>query len=261
MSSTRPPRAKRKLPGAWKRLSWKLKRASAWLDFISLPIVAGRLRGYRWTPAGRGKVLRFLLGTYEPEQTEVFATHLKEGDVLFDLGANNGYYTLLSAKLVGPRGRVLAFEPSPGNAHFLRKHVAINRLENVKCFEEAVGESEGVIRFSSCTQSGTGTGRVSDSGDIEVRMRCLDEIVEQEGVVPTHIKLDVEGSEMKVFAGAMRTLSRDRPVIFLSTHGTREQALDFFQRIGYVARVPSEIQGELVFYPSESAAILKQRPL
>jgi FkbM family methyltransferase len=187
------------------------------LSPITLPILAGPLRGSWWAPAAGGKVLRLFLGTYEPRQTALFCQRLRSGDVVFDIGANAGYYTLMAARLVGPRGKVVACEPDPKMARYLRRHVAANRHRNVSVVESAVWATSGIARFSR--GAGTGTGRVTDSGELAVRLTTLDELAMEHGAVPTHIKIDVEGAELDVLRGGHATLTRARPTIFLSTHG------------------------------------------
>src|SRR5262245_39872732 len=80
---------------------------------LSVPFVVGPLRGNWWQLASCGKLGRLLLGTYEPEQSRLFREHLRPGDQVLDIGASVGYYTLLSAKLVGTTGSVVSFEPDP----------------------------------------------------------------------------------------------------------------------------------------------------
>lgn len=189
---------------------------------VRLPIVAGPLRGARWIPASGGKILRVLFGSYEPEQTALFAAHLGPGDVLFDVGAHVGYYTLLGARLVGDRGRVLAFEPDPRNASFLRGHVRVNRAANVTVIQAAAGDTEGSVRFAAGT--GSGTGHVSEAGGMEVRICRLDDVAAAQDALPTHLKIDVEGAELDVLKGAKQTLAAARPTIFLSTHGAAVHA-------------------------------------
>jgi FkbM family methyltransferase len=113
----------------------------------------------------------------------------------------------------------VAFEPDPKNAAFLRRHVAANRAAKkiVAVEEAAVGASNGSVRFS--TGTGTGTGHIVADGGIEVRVLKLDDYVAAAGLKPTHLKIDVEGAELDVLKGARETLMRCRPVIFLSTHG------------------------------------------
>jgi FkbM family methyltransferase len=189
-----------------------------WLHATRVPLLFGPMRGKYWLPFSRGKVLRLLLGSYEPDQTTMMKELLRPGHVLFDVGAAVGYYTVLAAPLVGDEGRVVAFEPDPKNAAYLRKHVAINRLTNVTVHQTAVGNLNGRAKFAG--GSGTGTGRLTESGTTTVGICRLDDFVATAGF-PTHIKIDVEGAELDVLRGARQTLTSARPTIFLSTHGSK----------------------------------------
>jgi FkbM family methyltransferase len=173
------------------------------------------------------------MGTYEPRQTSLFSRSVHAGDVVIDIGANAGYYTLLAARSVGLRGRVIACEPDPKIASFLRRHVAINKLTNVVVEEAAADDRNGVARFRR--GRGTGTGRVDTGGELEVQARTLDDIVREHHVVPTHIKIDVEGAELNVLRGGQSTLAHARPTIFLSTHGQQvhEACCLFLKEYGY----------------------------
>jgi FkbM family methyltransferase len=186
---------------------------------VRLPIVAGPLRGRWWLPASRGKVLRILGGSYEPEQTALFVKHLSPGGTLLDVGAHVGYYTLLSAQLVGPRGRVVAFEPNPTNHRFLQRHAALNGCAQVEVVAAAVSDQNGVARFDFGT--GSGTGHLAEEGTLEVRTVRLDDFCAERGLRPDAVKIDVEGAELRVLHGAEATLAAARPVIFLSTHGSQ----------------------------------------
>ncbi len=184
---------------------------------MRLPIVRGRLRGRWWLPASRGKVLRILGGSYEPEQTHLFETHVGQGATVLDVGAHVGYYTLLSATLAGSAGRVVAFEPNPANAAFLRRHVEMNGFCTVRVDQAAVSDRAGTARFEF--GSGSGTGHLAEDGPVMVRTVTVDDVCGEHGLVPAAIKIDVEGAEAAVLRGAAETLGRARPVVFLSTHG------------------------------------------
>ena len=104
---------------------------------------------------GLGKGLRFnagnsnggyLLGTSEPDVQEALAKLLKPGMVFFDIGANVGYLTILAARLVGPSGSVVAFDPVPDHAACIRRNAAMNRFEHVSVRPEAIGGENGVHR-------------------------------------------------------------------------------------------------------------------
>lgn len=200
---------------------------------MRVPVLAGPLRGAWWYPASGGKVLRVLVGTYEPEQVARFHEHLTEGATFLDVGAHVGFYTVLGARLVGPAGSVWAFEPEPTNARWLRKHVSANRLDQVEVRELAVSASAGVARFGGGT--GTGTGRLAEEGDIQVQTVDLDGFCHERGVRPDAIKIDVEGAEADVLTGGSDMLAEARPVIFLSVHGggPRDRCVDILQGLGY----------------------------
>ena len=184
---------------------------------LAFPILAGALRGYRWAPAAGGKVGRFFAGTYEADQTEVFCRHVTTGSTVIDLGANVGYYTLLAARMVGPEGRILACEPEPLNASYLRRHVQANRLANVVVEEVAVGAVSGRAGFTR--GKGRGRGHFAADGELTVPVRTLDSLVQSNELSPGFLKIDVEGAEDDVLAGGAETLEAHRPVIFLATHG------------------------------------------
>jgi FkbM family methyltransferase len=203
---------------------------------VRLPIVGGRLRGRWWLPASRGKVLRILGGTYEPEQTRLFEERLRAGDTVLDVGAHVGYYTLLSSVLVGPGGSVWAFEPNPQNAGFLRRHAQVNGCANVRVTEAAVSDEAGRARFDFGT--GSGTGRLAGGGALEVATVRLDDFVREHGIAPAAVKIDVEGGELRVLEGARDTLAAHRPVLFLSTHGAEvhRACMALLREAGYAFR-------------------------
>lgn len=218
-----------------------------------VPIVAGALRGSWWLPTGGGKVWRVLGGTYEPDQTELFRRSVRPGDDVLDLGAHLGYYTLLASRLAGISGRVFAFEPQPRNVAYLRRHAQLNGCRNVEVVEAAVYDRTGEVRFQP--GRGSGTGKVAEDGGTAVRAVRLDDFVVERGIVPAVLKIDVEGGERRVLDGAREMLRRDRPLIFLSTHGPeradscRRSLADLDYRVQPVC--PSSRDGSFVCTPAE----------
>lgn len=214
------------------RLSLK-RRLARHLSFLAVPILGGPLRGKWWIPFSRGKLLRHLLGTYEPEQTAFFADHVGPGAVVFDVGANLGHYSLLGAMLVGASGKVLAFEPAPDIADLLRRHVALNRMQNVVIYAAAVGSTAGMVTFNA--GGGSGTGRVCAAGDIRVPLLTLDQASQEHGLAPSFLKIDVEGLAHEVLLGAQRSIRSARPLIYISLHGVAERdgCVGFLEGLGY----------------------------
>jgi FkbM family methyltransferase len=207
----------------------KGKTSNFLLRFATLPIFHGPLRGKRWLIPTRSN---FFLGTYEPRQTQAFLELVRTGDVVYDVGAHYGYYTLLASKLVGPSGAVFAFEPSPTNASYLRMHVHLNRCRNVTILETAIGDREGNAKFE--TRTGSGTAHLSPAGLVEVPVTSLDAIAQKQ-LPPRIIKIDVEGAELDALSGARLLIAAHKPAILLSTHSDalRASCLEFLRSLGY----------------------------
>jgi FkbM family methyltransferase len=199
-----------------------------------MPILQGPLRGKKWI-VGSGNH-GYWLGSYEMGKCILFAKTVPAGGVVFDLGANVGYYTLLSSFRSGPRGRVYAFEPLPRNIQFLKRHLALNRIENTVLLEAAVTDHGGTIRFEE--DLSTSRGRIGGQGTLEVRAVALDEWVDREGIpLPDLLKIDIEGAEYRALQGAGRILAGRHPPIFLSTHSGRvhRDCLELLESYGYRA--------------------------
>jgi FkbM family methyltransferase len=217
---------------------------------IGVPILTGPLRGARWLPASGGKLARVLLGTYERAQAERFAACLRAGDDVLDVGAAVGFYSLLAARCVGPRGRVVACEPDAANLRYLRAHVARNACAQVEVMACALSDCVGRARFARA--GGSGRGRLHASGETEVALRTIDDIASERALRLRSIKLDVEGAELDVLRGGERTLRAQRPTLFLSTHdrqnpGVEARCCELLEGWGYaIERIGP---GELVCSP------------
>lgn len=199
---------------------------------MKMPILQGRLRGKKWTVGSSNHGC--WLGSYEYEKRVVFETTVTEGSVVFDIGAHVGFYTLLASVLVGPSGKVFAFEPAPRNLFYLKEHLRLNRITNVTVIEAAVSDSAGVVSFDEGSDSST--GHISTEGQLKVRSVGLDEFVSQGEVpVPHYIKIDVEGAEKLMLLGARSVLANAHPTLFLATHGrdVHRQCCEFLGSLGY----------------------------
>jgi FkbM family methyltransferase len=180
-----------------------------------LPILQGKLKGKKWI-IGSG-VFGYWLGTYELEKQKLFIKMVKEGDVVFDIGAHVGFYTLLSAELVGKDGKVFSFEPLMANYEYLKKHIEINNYKNITPFNVAVSDREGFAFFAR--GENTSTGHLTNEGEIKVRTIAIDDWINNKKLpIPNVLKIDVEGAEFDVLIGAANFLKNNKPVIFLSLH-------------------------------------------
>jgi FkbM family methyltransferase len=196
-----------------------------------LSVRNGPLKGKKWI-AFTGS--RFILGTYEPFKTAAILENVHQGDVVYDVGAHVGYYSAIASMLVGPRGQVIAFEPRPLNIQCLKQHVRVNRLSNVQIVESCVGDRPGPCRFE--TRTGTGTGHVSDHGDLHADMVSLDNLFGKGDLPePDFLKIDVEGGETAVLKGARQVVQKAHPILLVATHGVAEHAFvtEFLGQAGY----------------------------
>lgn len=198
---------------------------------LVVPILNGGLRGKRWI-SGSGDHGCWL-GSYEYDKQRRFAKSLSAGEVVFDLGANVGFYTLLASELVGRAGKVIAFEPLPENLTYLHKHLRMNRITNVQIFEAAVADSIGVARFRVDRST---MGALSTDGELEVKTVSLDRLFEMGQIPPPSlIKMDIEGGEYSALLGTRAILERYHPTIFLATHGreVHDDCCSYLRSIGY----------------------------
>ena len=144
-----------------------------------MPILQGRLRGKRWIVGS--STHGCWLGSYEYQKRRLFERTVKPGQVVYDVGANAGFYTILASVLVGPAGKVVAFEPVLRNLDYLRRHIELNRLTNVTVVPDAVSDGDG----QGCFREGPdpSVGSLAQDGALRVRTVSLDRLIE-EGRIP-----------------------------------------------------------------------------
>jgi len=157
-------------------------------------------------------------GCYEPETEAAILPSLSSGDVFVDVGANIGLFTVSAARAVGPRGRVLAFEPSPFVFPYLQKNVGLNELGNVETFDVALSDSGcDQVPFYPAPPDHFGMGALAPQFLGEscfVRATTLDDIVADKNVGSVAVlKVDVEGHELAVFRGSRNVLQSPRSPI------------------------------------------------
>lgn len=148
-------------------------------------------------------------GEYEPQTTAVFKALVRHKMKVIDVGANNGYFTLLASKLVGVEGKVWAFEPEQRNFNDLIENIKLNKLGNVVPIKKAVGDKNGrTIMYVPTVELGECSlfpCYPSNRNTVGVEIARLDGLFK--GKVDI-IKSDTEGNELGVLLGAKRLLSR-----------------------------------------------------
>ena len=200
-------------------------------------ILQGPLRGKKWISGSSSHGCWF--GSYEMPKQKAVAAVLKPGDIVYDLGANVGFYSLLASILVGPQGKVFSFEPAPRNLLLLRKHLALNGITNCAVFESAVTDSSGRANFAPAADWSEGHLTTESADSFAVPTVSLDELVDSgELPLPQMIKCDIEGAEYSALRGAIRTLQAGSPLIFLSTHGSEvhQKCCELLAHLNYSLR-------------------------
>jgi len=158
-----------------------------------------------------------LYGEYCEAEARVFVQLCRPGDVAVEAGANIGIHTVPMAKAVGAKGRVIAFEPQRVVFQTLCANVALNSLTNVECHWAAVGDALGSVKIPDFDYGKKGNfGGIAVDGfsnGREVPVVALDGFLDLPRL--RLLKIDVEGMEDKVLAGARETLSKHRPYVYL----------------------------------------------
>lgn len=155
-------------------------------------------------------------GRYEPQETQLARGLIRPGDVVVDLGANWGYFTLAAAHWATTTGRVVAFEPDPRLFAVLEANVEMNRLRHVVLEHRAVGAAAGHTPFRGY-QEGTGNRGVSrlagsdDVPDFFSSLVALDDALDHLGVGQVRfVKMDIEGGEGEALRGMKTGLRSHR---------------------------------------------------
>jgi FkbM family methyltransferase len=178
-------------------------------------------------------------------EDRVMRAFVRRGDTVYDVGAHFGFYTLLLADLVGDSGRVCGFEPNPELLPSLGR--TLSEKSNVDLFEVALSDSIGTINLfvpedaSMASLSDWTKGLAGDVHTVSCEMLTIDHLVEAKKLpVPQFIKCDVEGAELSVFRGGMKTLDRvDAPVVLFEVNTaaanaagtTPDEYFEFFESL------------------------------
>ena len=182
---------------------------------------------------------------YEPEMAPLWFGLASRADVVLDVGAHVGLYTLLAAH-ANPKSRIFAFEPHPTVYGRLARNVALNGLENVRCVQSACGAKGGTEELHEVGVPGVPSGSTLDFRFMKpewgIRSRVVSVVMLDEFVAGADlatvdlVKLDTEGTEPQVLEGMRNTLHRHTPVIFcevLPDRGTEEALEAVFRALGY----------------------------
>ena len=194
---------------------------------------------------------------FEPEVAAAFRQVLRPGMAVVDIGANIGFFTMLSAALVGPSGAVLAVEPNPDNGRMIEASRRLNGFTQVTLAQVAAGRALGVLALNTTHSNGT----TSDPGDdpgllLQARtVPCVsvDTLVAAawpEGRRVGLLKVDVEGAEYNALLGAKGVIGRDRPAIVSEFSPTFMPGISGIDGPGYLRWLHAQGYGVSIIHPN-----------
>jgi FkbM family methyltransferase len=158
----------------------------------------------------------------------------KQGDIVVDIGAHIGHYTIIASKRVGINGKVIAIEANPGNFKLLNRNIRLNQLANVVSLNHAVYSKETKLKLYAPGEEAGHTiynTLISDRATneekfVEVNANTLDYLLQPKGIRQEQvnwIKIDVEGAEFEVLKGATNVLCKSKDItLLIEIHNLRD---------------------------------------
>jgi FkbM family methyltransferase len=189
-------------------------------------------------------------GDYEPDLKKWINNNISKGSVCFDIGANIGVVSTQIARKVGADGRVYCFEPVPRINNLLRNNLQRNGFLSqaiivAKALSDHVGEATFHVASEFAPNQGMGSLVTGNSGELKVELDTLDNFCDNEGVKRIDfIKLDIQGAEPLFLKGAMKSISRFKPIVAFEIspedlancgHSMADLTCNFLQ-LGYTIR-------------------------
>lgn len=206
----------------WNRFTWRNKRSDSVTAIEVLPSFT-----FSFTHFGiitevlyaRQHLVHRKRG-FEYETLHLFSQRLQVGDVVLDIGANIGLFSLLGAKVVGSQGKVFAFEPSQKTFDALNRNIQLNNFQNITPVKLALSDVNGVISLGDVENDAYNFIDIKAKNNTptteQVPMLRLDDWVKTANIARVNfIKIDIEGAELLCFKGAAETLRHHRPTIIM----------------------------------------------
>lgn len=210
---------KNRMNGAKNGLLWNnIVKLQA--DITVYPNILGH--GIKLTgPSVDQSVFRAILdssGLYEEHIISILHNELKPGHTFLDIGANLGYFSVLAGKIVGPKGSVISFEPSPINFQYLIKNTQDNQtpvtLHNLGVWHEPTTLKFETAKWSLGSSHILFNGERSDLPDTEIEIKCVP--IDELSIPTIHVmKMDIEGAEPFALRGMEKTILKHKPIIIM----------------------------------------------
>jgi len=176
-------------------------------------------------------------GEYFESEVDLFRHIVNPGDIAIDAGANIGTHALALARMTGPSGCVIAFEPQRLVCQILCANAAINSLEQMECVQGGLSDTSGVLEVGDLSLAqpnnfgGLALGAIA--GNLSIPLIRLDDYFKYGRL--RFIKIDVEGMEAQVLRGARATIGKFRPILYVENDRIEksEELLTLIDELGY----------------------------
>ncbi len=192
----------------------------------------------------------YYYGFFEANLTNFLLNFIESGDTVFDVGAHVGYYTMLTSALVGEKGQIHSFEPTPRTFQTLKDNTSPKN--NITINNNAVLDKETEIEFvdygpkysafnSFQKRTGEEMAFLSQPEKIKVKTISLDRYAAEKNLTPNFIKIDAEGAEYLILEAMVDILKNKKPIVTIEVAGEEEwkencaKSIAFLQNHGYVA--------------------------
>ena len=195
---------------------------------------------------GKGDIVKILYSdqhlirfkkSFEYQTLELFVSFLKEGDVVIDVGANVGLFSLLGSKYIGNTGKIYSFEPTLDTYEIFNENIKLNTIENIFPLRIPLADKSIPIIMVNPDKKGgeyldalNRIQRVEKDEQVESIMytETFDDFVRKSEIHRIDIvKIDIEGAELLFFKGAKDSLSKFRPKIIFEANENHCQAFDY----------------------------------
>lgn len=200
--------------------------------------------------------------THEANLTNFLINNLKNGDIFMDIGANCGFYSVLARKFISESGQVHAFEPTHSTFKLLQKNMS--KFKNCFLNEKAVFNEKGHIDFYLNEFSVGNTIKVPSYYNVDdykktiVQTITIDDYCRELDIIPTFIKIDVEGGEENVIIGAKKVLEKYNPIVAMEIwkedNKSHRNAFQILLNLGYIPHFIGE-DGDLLKIISNNTTI------
>ncbi len=167
---------------------------------------------------------RYYENNYEAENYNFLKQQVKPGMHILDIGAHLGLFSACASQLTGPEGKIICVEPTPGTFSILKETIRLNHCGNVTAVQAAVSDKEEWATFYESHTAGCNSNSLvknraeKDLRSYDVKLVTIDSLVQQYGLHPSLIKIDVEGAELDALKGGLQTLTKYKPVLILGLH-------------------------------------------